>query len=292
MGCIYKITNLVNNKVYIGQTSRSIETRWSEHLRHGFNKNNSEYNRHLYKSMRKYGKDSFVIELIENCENDLMNEREKFWIKFYNSSNSDFGYNLTFGGEGTILIDYEEVYRRYDSGESAGKISKDMNISRSNLTQILKGYDKYDKKATWERAQQEVSIKKGTPVSQYDLDGNFIATYQSAKAAERSVEKTTHANIRKSCVNKRCLSGGFQWRFADDDPPGAYTGRVTHVNKAVCQLDIDRRLISIFKSMNAASDATGIDPSSISKCCSNYRNYSTAGGYIWCYADSYKEGVS
>ena len=291
MGYIYKITNLINNKVYIGQTFRSIEVRWQEHLRHGFNTNNFEYNRHLYKSMRKYGKDSFVIEVIEQCDNHLMNDREKFWINFYNSTNENFGYNLTFGGEGTLHINYEEIYKRYDAGESVGKIAREMRISRSNLTQILKGYQNYDKNVVWDRAMKEASQNKGTPVSQYDLYGNFIKTFPSSKAAARSVAKTTHANIRKVCKNKDGLSGGFQWRFANDDPPGVYVGRITHIMHAVCQLDTSYRLICIFESMKEASDKTGVDQSSISKCCNHHKYYSTAGGYIWRYAESYNEGV-
>jgi group I intron endonuclease len=291
MGYIYKITNTINNKVYIGQTSRTIEMRWKEHLRHGFNSNNNEYNRHLYKSMRKYGIDSFTIEEVERCDNALLNEREIFWIKFYSSSNPMRGYNLTLGGNGTTIIDYDEVYRRYDNGEALCKIAREMELSRSNLTQILKGYENYDKADAWNRAKSESSKNLGTPVSQYDLFGNFIATYQSAKDAERSVPRSVHSNIRKSCINKNCLSGGFQWRFANDQPPGMYTGGKSNVPCEICQLDMSYNLICVFKSMGEASRQTGIDQSSISKCCNGYKKYSTAGGYIWCYLEVYNERI-
>ena len=290
MGCIYKITNTINGKVYIGQTARSMEKRWKEHLRHGFNPKNHEYNLHLYKSMRKYGKDAFTIELIENCENNLMSEREIFWINFYNSSNPDFGYNITLGGEGARLIDYDEVYRRYDDGESAKKIAKEMGISRSNLTQILKGYEKYDKKTTWERAMKEISEDKGTPVSQYDLSGNFIAMFQSSKAAQRSVPKTAHANISRICKTKKGLSGGFQWRFSDDDPPGIYIAPKSSRAMSVCQLDEYGNLICIFSSIREASSKTGIDTVTISKYCKRYADRLIINGYMWCYEADYKGG--
>lgn len=279
MGYIYKITNLINNKVYIGQTSRQIEIRWSEHIRHGFNPNDKGYSRHLYRSMRKYGLDSFSIDIIESCDNDLMSDRETFWIKFYNSSNPDCGYNLTLGGEGTVLIDYDEVYKKYDAGLPLGVIAKEMNISRSNLTQILKGYENYDKCTAWERAMEEVSLNKGNRVSQYDLHGNFINTFQSSKVAARSVPNTTRANIMGCCKNKRGTSGGFQWRFENDDPPCAYNG--PSMPKAVCQLDLCGNVLAEFQSISMASKATGVERANIAKCCNNLAK--TACGYMWRY---------
>ena len=178
MGYIYKIINTVNSKVYIGQTTRNIKVRWNEHLRKRFDENSKRYNLHLYKSIRKYGKDAFTIEAIECCDNDLLNDKEVFWIKHYNSADPNCGYNLTLGGNGTKSINYEEVYKRYDSGESAAEIATSMGIGRSHLTQILKGYVNYDREITWERSKQYLSIQKGNPVCQYDLLGNLILSLQ------------------------------------------------------------------------------------------------------------------
>ena len=66
MGFIYKITNKINNKVYIGQTCRDLQTRWREHK----SKANCEYNNHLYNAMTKYGAENFIIELIEESKDD------------------------------------------------------------------------------------------------------------------------------------------------------------------------------------------------------------------------------
>lgn len=287
MGCIYKVTNSVTGKVYIGQTVRNIEIRWKEHVRHSLNKNNNERTYYFHRAIKKYGQENFTIESIEDCENDLLDEREMFWIKFYNSFDPDYGYNLTLGGEGSAKIDYDEVFSRYDNNESLGQISREMNISRSYLSQIIKEYDGYNKADAWERAMKDLSEYKGTPVSQYDLLGNFIATFPSAKAAERCVPKATHVNIRKSCNNKTGLSGGFQWRFANDDPPGAYVGHMPTFPKIVFQMDTSYNILSTFASSCEAARITGIDQSSISRCCNNHRNYLTAGGYIWRYEEDY-----
>ena len=63
---IYKITNLINSKVYIGQ-SRNIEERWKEHIEKGNNQNSEEYNYPLYQAFRKYGIDNFKFEILEEC---------------------------------------------------------------------------------------------------------------------------------------------------------------------------------------------------------------------------------
>lgn len=94
---IYKITNIKNNKIYIGQ-SVNIESRWKKHRTGPFSKNNSQYNSSLYRAIRKYGISNFKFEIIEECPKENLNDREIFWISYYNSNNPDIGYNLTSGG--------------------------------------------------------------------------------------------------------------------------------------------------------------------------------------------------
>ena len=88
---IYKITNLLNGKIYIGQTKQPIEKRFLQH---------SKANSPLGQAMRQCGLENFIIEIIERCENqEQMNEREKFWIKVLNSLVPN-GYNILNGGTG------------------------------------------------------------------------------------------------------------------------------------------------------------------------------------------------
>lgn len=96
MGYIYKITNQINGKIYIGLTRTSIEERWKNHI-----KKAKEYpNRYLYDAMNHYGYEKFSIEQIEQCDDNILDEREIYWIAYYNSTNPDIGYNLTEGGGG------------------------------------------------------------------------------------------------------------------------------------------------------------------------------------------------
>ena len=102
MGRIYKITNDINNKVYIGQTIKTLTKRWQQH------KCNStkEYFKQivLYKAFKKYGIEHFHIEEIEEVENDLLDEREKYWIQYYNCYGNN-GYNATIGGDGGVTCE-------------------------------------------------------------------------------------------------------------------------------------------------------------------------------------------
>ena len=80
MAFIYKITNNINDKVYIGETAIGIEHRWAKHLQDLYKRNFK-----LQLAMRKYGIEHFQIEQIEECEFANRFEREKFWIKIRES---------------------------------------------------------------------------------------------------------------------------------------------------------------------------------------------------------------
>ena len=93
---IYKIVNIVTNKVYIGQTKRDIEKRWKEHINE-LNKN-IHNNLHLQRSWNKYGKENFVFDIIEiNEDNDKIDRLEMFYINQYDSFVN--GYNMNLGGK-------------------------------------------------------------------------------------------------------------------------------------------------------------------------------------------------
>ena len=88
---IYKITNKVNGKVYIGQSIRPIEQRFLRHINDAVN---NILDTHFARAIRKYGKENFYIELVETCDNQTeLNLREQYWIRKYDSINN--GYNET-----------------------------------------------------------------------------------------------------------------------------------------------------------------------------------------------------
>jgi group I intron endonuclease len=88
---IYKITNLINNKIYIGQDKN----------------NNPKYmgsGNLIKKAMKKYGKQNFIKEVISECKTvEELNEKEKYYIDLYESRNQKIGYNISIGGESGML---------------------------------------------------------------------------------------------------------------------------------------------------------------------------------------------
>ena len=121
---IYKITNTINNKVYIGQVyNKSINARFDRHVKGAYPDNPMLIDRAIY----KYGKENFIVEQIDTANSiKELNEKEKYWIKFYNSTDRKFGYNLTPGGEGgnTYLCKSDEemnMIKRKISKANSGK---------------------------------------------------------------------------------------------------------------------------------------------------------------------------
>ena len=94
-GKIYLITNDINSKVYVGQTIQTLNKRFNGHC--CYSKSDRSINMYIKRAIHKYGRDKFHIQLIEECPVNILNEREKYWINFYNSYNT--GYNLTLGGQ-------------------------------------------------------------------------------------------------------------------------------------------------------------------------------------------------
>ena len=90
---IYKITNLINNHCYVGQ-SRNINKRWTNHKSAAYNPAAAEYDYPLYRAMRKYGIDQFLFEVLEECSVAELNQKERFWIQQLTPI-----YNQTSGGD-------------------------------------------------------------------------------------------------------------------------------------------------------------------------------------------------
>lgn len=133
---IYKIENKVNGKVYIGQ-SNNIEVRWTNHrseLKH-----NCHHNKILQRAWNKYGSENFDFIIIEECKLDELNSKEIYWIEHFNSYN--FGYNLTFGGNGTQTTSSEviqKIYELYATGNYIPReIGEILNIDRKTVERYL-----------------------------------------------------------------------------------------------------------------------------------------------------------
>lgn len=131
-GIIYKITCTKTNKVYIGQTIRTMESRFERHLKDAEKSKNPKI--HFQRAIKKYGRDFFKIEKIDEAETQQeLNEKEKYWIKFYNSVVN--GYNTAEGGEGgnTYL-----GRNKKEMTETAHKISMALTGLNNGMSKQLK----------------------------------------------------------------------------------------------------------------------------------------------------------
>lgn len=167
---IYKITNHVNGKTYVGKTVKSIQERYQKHLY-----NHKTQNTYLYKAMRKYGVENFSIDIIE--ETPFLDEREIFWIETLNPE-----YNMTKGGEGgdtsksPNFINSMKLYHQSKTkksyatngmlGKKLSKKSKDA-ISKANSCPVMCEGVMYASVGEAQNAYPGISIRKRLDSQKY-----------------------------------------------------------------------------------------------------------------------------
>ena len=208
MGYIYKITNKINGKVYIGQTKKTIEERFQEHLK----KAKIHTNRYLYDAMNKYGYENFIISQIEKCPDNNLDEREIFWIAFYQSNNKLYGYNMTAGGGGGntwINNPHKEETSKKLSQANKGKKHKMSNEWKQNVTKA----NEEKKTIQINKDEFEKDIKNFMSIEdickKYNLGRktfyNKCKTFFGKTPTEIRGDKLTHSNTMKITIDKKQL---------------------------------------------------------------------------------------
>lgn len=269
MGYIYKIWNDNNEKVYIGQTTIGIKTRWSQHLYHYLIDNTI-----LYRAMRKYGAGSFHIDIIEECENEKLNDREIYWIAYYDSYNN--GYNSTPGGTSLASgnmpkqLDKKWIYNLWDQGKSITEIKEITGYSNTSIKDYLTEYQNYSIQESIIRGNNKSGKSRRIAVSQWDLSGNFIATYDSIAIAAKQ-NNISIQNISACLKKKRQTANNYYWTYENELP--------TITKTQIYQYDLQGNLIKIYNTKAEAANELHIDSGSITKVCKGQRK--TCGGYVW-----------
>ena len=211
---IYCIENVINNKKYIGQ-SIDIYARWSKH-KSELN-NNRHFNDYLQKAWNKYGPDNFKFYAVEFCDIELLDERENYYIDFYETLNRDKGYNLMSGG--TFGRKYTEESRIKKSKALMGhKVSDITRLKISQNHADISGVKNgmYGKKHTEEVKRKVSEANKGristrrnrTTVRCIELDKVF----QDATEAGKELNLDSGA-ILKCCRGERKTCGNYHWEF-------------------------------------------------------------------------------
>lgn len=231
LGYIYKITCMINNKVYIGQTTQTLKQRLYAHGRDAIN---NGYNYAFAQAIRKYGIDNFVIDEIERFEAEskrdlkpILDEAEKKHIKQYDSYLK--GYNSTKGGDGTVGLVLSPEHKKKISDSMKGikhtdecrrKLSeankrKWADIARdaelSDRMKRIRSMQVLDE--NWHEKNKAARKSVMKPVVQLTKQGERIATYESATDAQRQTN-IKQTSISSTCSGKRKSAGGYKWEFA------------------------------------------------------------------------------
>lgn len=219
---IYKITNKINNKIYIGQTYKPINVRFKEHLK----ESNKIKSKHLIcRAIKKYGKNNFTIELIDTAiTKEELNAKEIYWIKQFNAKNKSVGYNLTDGGEGVYGYKHskesKEKNRKWHLGKKLSEtvkkkismtLKKVMNTSnmKEKMSKITSGKNNpfYGKKHTIQNLKIN-SEKHKRKVAVYDKDMNLINIFDSRTVTAKYFNKSIQ-RISEYLYNKRNHKDGL-----------------------------------------------------------------------------------
>lgn len=208
MGYIYKISNDINNKIYVGQTIKTINERWKTHIKAMKNPYSSK--RDLYIEMKQYGLSHFSIESLEQVDNPFLNKREQYWIDYYDSCNK--GYNNQKANDG-YFYSWEEILGLWKSGMTYKEIEEETCISSSQLKRIvMKCATSQEKKI---HKAKQINKTQGRAVIQIDKADNTIKTYVSIAEASRQT-KIDRANIYRVLSGKGRTAGGYKWRYVDE----------------------------------------------------------------------------
>lgn len=243
-GFVYLTTNKINGKRYIGQRYYDTKEKWKLYLGSG---------KILKDAIKKYGRDKFTVEILENCKTkESLNNREKYWIKKYNAITSDSFYNIAMGGDGgNVIAGYSEE-RRNELKALHSKRSKEYIPSCENSLMAKISKEQFDKiiemmidglydseicdklnikrttisdirhHRTWCNYTKDIEfpkqIKRHKDVSksilQYDKQGNFISEYKSARECERQTS-IGYKLISAVCTGSKKSAHGYIFKFKE-----------------------------------------------------------------------------
>lgn len=202
MNYIYKISNDINEKIYIGKTGRTVEDRFAEHI---YNSTREDItHRPLYAAMNKYGTEHFFVEKIDECENDEeASEKEIYWITYYNSYQN--GYNATLGGDGKAYLNLNEneIIEKHNKRFSNREIARQYNVSEKTIRNILK---KYGIRNT-QKLEDFAMIK----------DEKIIKIFNQITVANKYIHKKHNSTgISMVLSHKRQSAYGYEWKYVSE----------------------------------------------------------------------------
>ena len=306
--CLYIHTS-PSNKAYIGITT-DYKHRWNNNGVGYLHKNkNGKYQQPAFaNAILKYGWNNFQHNIIkDNLTKEEAFYYEKLFIQLYLTTNSEYGYNLSIGGDAIFLgrhhtqetkdlISKKLIEQGVNKGEknywygktplNKGKKTPIEFVEKANKTR-KENFEKYG----LTDAQKRVIEDNKKKVNQYDMDGNLIKTWNGISDAceEYGISKS---NVSAVCLRKRASSGarilsagGYQWRYADDcDDIAPYKRQeqsVENIKKAVARIDDNGNILQTFDSAVECAKYFNINPCGVAAVCRGL--YATTYGYKFKY---------
>ena len=307
---IYCIENKVNGKRYIGQ-SIDIYARWWKHKKSLTNKLYSGDNRHLTSAWHKYGEDAFEFSIIERCSEDELDDAETFWVEYYDSTNSEKGYNKTSGGKFNYNLVYPEeekaalkkygensgyhilsekdvrcIIQKMLDGETNQKIAQDYSVNKSTIAHIRnhKSWSYLTEGIVFKKFDGHKyvdHVKSSTPrsVDMYSIDGVLLKTFPSIKQAAKEIEYKDSA-ITKVCTGRLISIKNLIFRYSGHPFNEFDTSRANITAPvSVDQYDENWVYLNTFHTMKEAQDITGISKVTIGLVVRGKQKMT--GGYHW-----------
>lgn len=314
VGSVYIFINIINNKIYIGKTIKSFTERWTEHK-------NCKDKVYFHKAINKYGWDNFnkyVIFQTEKLEdngynrkylNDIILEKEKYYIKLYKSNDSNYGYNLTEGGDGVsttvkfseerlkkMRISSSKVVEQYDLNNNLIKVWPSMqsikqelgwnldcireccNLKRSSWKGCIWKFKQVTKK---EKTLDEK--QKSKVILQYDLNGKFIKEWLSAQEIQDKLGLDNHT-VRGCCRGNYNTCGNYIWLYKESENICEQLNKDILINRKlytpyIAQYDLNNNLIQLWESTSQLEYIKGYKKQSIRSCIRGKNK--TSYGFIW-----------
>lgn len=209
MGCIYKITNNINNKAYIGYTTQSFEHRMKQH------KNDDiQHDTLLGRAIAKYGWDNFSCEIIECCDDkENLLELEKYYIKKFNSYKPN-GYNMTLGGE-KMFGENNPFFGKKHTQQTKLLLSEKASLRTKELNPF---FGKHHKKETIQKLKK-IHCK---PICAIDEHDKIVKIFDSGVMARNWLleNKLTKDKTANSAICRAIKHGkkafGYYWRYFNE----------------------------------------------------------------------------
>lgn len=213
---IYVITNQINGKQYVGLSKNCLK-RWFDHYSKSYHSTKKEdKEKVLYMAMRKYGRDNFSFQIIEECPENKLSEREKYWINKLDTYKN--GYNETLGGETSgpknVHIGEEHGMAKLTEQDvikcrkwyQEGKASKEIWEQYYKEIMTYSGFQKMWEGKTWKHVMPEVFEKNPRPRRKYsdELVQEIKRKYNEDKMSCAEIYHFYNEEISRTTINNIC----------------------------------------------------------------------------------------